>query len=104
LWSRISSLSSRISSSKSLTRDRSDGPALSFRTEDTAQVQGCTLLHELLHAVFATFPCLPEGVDEEALITALEMPLAGVIRDNRFLFNDILLALTGDQPIFKEPT
>jgi hypothetical protein len=51
---------------------------LSFRTEDTAQVQGCTLLHELLHAVFATFPCLPAGVDEEALITALEMALAGV--------------------------
>ena len=40
-----------------------------------------TVLHELLHAVFATF-CLKDEDDEERIVSAMATGIVGILRDN----------------------
>lgn len=63
--------------------------------------QASTLLHELLHAIWATRG-LPPRLNEEEVCTALAPALATVIRDNPLLMRGIILALTEDMPLFEK--
>lgn len=55
------------------------------------QEQARVLIHEVLHAAFSAFDLDREVTGEEAIVSALDGPLAAILRDNPKL----LLALSG---------
>lgn len=69
--------------------------------EQSSQQQADTLIHEILHAIWATRG-LPDKVCEEECVTRLASGLATVIRDNAALWHSIGLALKGELPLFQK--
>ena len=67
----------------------------------SSQQQAETLIHELLHAIWATRG-LPNRITEEACVTRLASGVATVIRDNPGLLHRLELALKGELPLFKK--
>lgn len=67
----------------------------------SAQQQADTLLHEIMHAVWAT-RAFPPTMTEEDCCTRMASGLATVIRDNPLLIREIILALTENMPLFEQ--
>lgn len=66
------------------------------------QAQACTLIHELIHAMFDAFALKHQQIgDEETICRALEVPLSNVIRDNPKLMEVLGKALRENKPFLK---
>jgi hypothetical protein len=76
-----------------------DTQTIYIRTDRTPQVQAAALIHELIHACFASFGLPKEGLNEEDVCTKLEIPLANVLRDNPRLPGVLRSALNEGKPI-----
>lgn len=73
---------------------------IEIAVEQSPQQQADTLIHELLHAIWATRN-FPDRMGEEAVCTRLASALATVIRDNPALCAVLERALCSGQPIFE---
>ena len=69
------------------------------RPDCSPQEQGCTLIHELIHAAFDVFRLPKTGMTEEDVASRLEVPLATIFRDNPKLLGVIQKALSEGKPI-----
>lgn len=68
------------------------GRRIRMAHEQGAHEQAATLLHEILHGVARNFS-VPVGDNEEAIVSAFELGLACVMRDNPAVFREIVKAL-----------
>ena len=71
-----------------------------IRCDRSPQWQASVLVHELLHAAFNLAGLPTKGLTEEAVCSALEGPLALVLRDNHWLFDRLYRALSFNEPLF----
>lgn len=78
-----------------------DTQTIYIRSDRSPQAQAAALIHELMHACFASFGLPKEGLSEEDVCTKLEIPLANVLRDNPRLPGVIRDALTKDKPVVR---
>jgi hypothetical protein len=69
--------------------------------EQTARQQADTLVHEVMHAIWAT-RSMPPVIEEEECVTRMASGWTTVIRDNPELCRVLEQALRNGIPIFKE--
>lgn len=63
------------------------------------ETQACTLIHEILHAIWDHMDMPKTGMDEEACVEGLSRGLASVIQDNPALMGTLLQGLVAGKPI-----
>lgn len=70
-----------------------------IRQKAKPQSQAASLIHELIHAVFRVYNLPGKKMTEEDVCTALDNPLAALLRDNPKLLGVLMDALLRDVPI-----
>lgn len=78
---------------------RPDTQTIYINASKPPQYQAALLIHELIHAIFASTNSDKTGMTEEDVCMTLDNPLAALIRDNPELLKVLTAALTKGKAI-----
>jgi Zn-dependent peptidase ImmA (M78 family) len=78
---------------------RPDTQTIYIDSRKPPQYQAAILIHELIHAIFASINSDRVNLTEEDVCMTLDNPLAALIRDNPELLKALTAALTKNRPI-----